>query len=423
MARKYQSLEDILDSDDELGLLKIKERPRTLTTQGRAEAGFLEINDFIDKNSRLPTEFRDESEKKLAWRLKAIKENPERFNIPADFDVFGLLTADHAEDEAHPEQTLSPESIAEDPGTYEAPPKEVFSLDDILESDDLGLLTGGEESIFEAKHVSFEKDDRDTPDFIAQQTPCDDFWRFDSLFKGLTASLAEGKAKSVRFQMASQIDKGDFFIVRGVTCLVDQVGEDNWVDGKNNPRLRVIFDNGTEANLLKLSLARALYKDDHGRRILLDADTAVTDRMTGITHLDKRTGVIYILKPRTPIPALRDYGELYKVGYSEGTTEDRISNAEKEATYLGSAVEIATEFECYNLNPQRFESLVHGFLAERRLNLSFVGDSGKTHHPKEWFTVPLKDLIEVIQRVVDGTIVEYKIDATTGRIVKKNKNS
>ena len=37
--------------------------------------------------------------------------------------------------------------------------------------------------------------------------------------------------------------------------------------GRTDARLRVIFDNGTESNMLMRSLQRALYKDEAGRRI------------------------------------------------------------------------------------------------------------------------------------------------------------
>ena len=37
--------------------------------------------------------------------------------------------------------------------------------------------------------------------------------------------------------------------------------------GKPDARLRVIYDNRTESDLLMRSLQRALYKDDAGRRI------------------------------------------------------------------------------------------------------------------------------------------------------------
>jgi hypothetical protein len=37
--------------------------------------------------------------------------------------------------------------------------------------------------------------------------------------------------------------------------------------GRPDRRLRVIYDNGTESDLLLRSLQRALYKDEAGRRI------------------------------------------------------------------------------------------------------------------------------------------------------------
>ena len=58
------------------------------------------------------------------------------------------------------------------------------------------------------------------------------------------------------------------FIVGGQKAYVAEMGEVfTNAQGRTDARLRVIFDNGTESNLLMRSLQRALHKDEAGRRI------------------------------------------------------------------------------------------------------------------------------------------------------------
>jgi len=94
---------------------------------------------------------------------------------------------------------------------------------------------------------------------IAVQVPCDDFYRFKTMFEVVTFELNGGIRKSSRFGRNTSISRGDYFILNGLIVYVDRVGDD--------ARLRVIYSNETESNLLVHSLQRALYKDKSGRRI------------------------------------------------------------------------------------------------------------------------------------------------------------
>ena len=83
--------------------------------------------------------------------------------------------------------------------------------------------------------------------------------------------------------MQADIEPGRFFILGGQKAYVAEMGEEFTQSyGDRDARLRVIFDNGTESNMLRRSLQRALHKDETGRRIMetsagpLFADT--TDR-------------------------------------------------------------------------------------------------------------------------------------------------
>ena len=53
--------------------------------------------------------------------------------------------------------------------------------------------------------------------------------------------------------------------------------------------------------------------------------------------------------------------DLYKIGFSSQPVKQRIQNAEKEPTYLMADVMLVTDFETYNLNPQKLELLLHTF--------------------------------------------------------------
>ena len=73
--------------------------------------------------------------------------------------------------------------------------------------------------------------------------------------------------------------------------------------GNIDARLRVIFDNGTESNLLMRSLQRALQKDPAGRRIIEpSAGPLFADQNE---EGDEASGIVYVLrsKPISPRPA------------------------------------------------------------------------------------------------------------------------
>lgn len=371
--------------------------------------GFRPIEAFVSKHDRLPSQYGGDEERRLARRLEAILADPNRLAVLRDYDELGILASCESGDD----KAVTEDQTEQSPGSAH---EQVRSLDDILSLDD-ELLGGSDAGIFDAEHVDFT--DRETPDEIAQRTRCEDFWRFEPLFDDVRRQLREGLAEKVRFQYESQIDEGDFFILDGVMCLVDEVGEDTREGGRSNPRLRVIFDNGTESNLLHRSLSRALYKDKLGRRILLDRDT-VFDRSQGVSHRAKRSGWIYILRSKSNDPALAGRGDILKIGYTEGTVEQRIRGAEDDSTYLEAPVEVAATFECFDLDPRRFESLIHGFLAERRLNVTVTGKDGRRYQPQEWFDVPLATAKAVVERIVDGSITDYRLNPVTGALVAKN---
>lgn len=422
---KRRTLNDIFAEEDHLGLLDVTpKRAGGATADQRLLASLRMVEAFIGQHGREPdSEANNLTEASLAVQLTALRGNSEHVASLTEFDTLGLLEA-HPQplEELHHALTEAPSNNASEPSiesrSFKAASETVTSLDDIWASDELGLLSDeeGAASIFVITHVP-EMHDRDIPDSIAQRTQCDDFYRYEVLFHQVREELQKSVAEVVRFQKESQIDKGDMFIVNGMFCLVDEVGDDEGEKGRYNPRLRVIFDNGTESNLLLRSLARALYKDEVGRRVL--RRDATFDAMQGITHHDKRTGVIYILRSLSTDPALKSIRHLHKIGYTEKNLEARLAGAEKQQTYLEAPVKVVTSFDCYNLDPHRFEHLVHAMLHHQRVNAALHSRDGSIYRPREWFNVELETAREVVKRIVDGTIAQYRMDNTVGRLVSK----
>jgi hypothetical protein len=81
----------------------------------------------------------------------------------------------------------------------------------------------------------------------------------------------------------TEIQKGEYFIVQGQIAYVAEVGEDFRTQyDRRDSRLRVIYDNGTETNLLMRSFQRALHRDAAGR--------LVTNPDTGPLFAEQRVG-------------------------------------------------------------------------------------------------------------------------------------
>lgn len=432
---KQRTLDDIFAESDDLGLLTVAPpRSSAPSADQRLVATLHGIEAFVTQNGREPQkDAKDLNEATLATHLAALRNDPAKVEGLAVWDTLDLLggSADISEC-ASQDQPAPSSGTGQGPGndarevisaTSEnatVSPDSVTSLDDIWNSDTLGLLSGGDESaesIFDLNHVP-ESTERDMPDEVAQRTHCDDFYRFEGLFDEVRQDMRAGDAEAVPFQKESQINEGDMFVLNGMLCIADQVGEESVGAGRKfNPRLRVVFDNGTESNLLLRSLARALYKDETGRRILR-RDNAFDD-MQGITHHDKRTGVIYILRSLSKDPVLQGIRNLHKIGYTEKELDKRIAGAERQQTYLEAPVKVVASFDCYNLDPRRFEHLVHAMLHYQRVNVLLHSRDGGSYRPREWFDVELDTAREIVKRIVDGTIAQYRMDNTTGRLVEK----
>lgn len=405
------TLDDIFGEDDGFGLLDVQPLKQKVLPIDLVGNQFVEIVSFYEKNNRLPSETDDSSleEKRLARRLRIFKNNPEQSSQLQKFDQYGLLKS-HNSQSADSDLSAEPNVIAEINKS-----ELVTSLDDIFADDDSGLLDFAEPDIFSMKYVSVEK--KEQPDEIAQRQPCANFPKFEPLFYALHDGLKKNHFSLERFTHKLKIAEGDFFILNGLLGYVYTAGERLDQYSTYNSRLHLIFENGTEMHMLYQSLTHGLVRDNEGRKVLLNG------QKLQLSSDPIPSGVVYILATMSTDPVLTPYKQnLYKIGFTETTVEQRIKNAEKDRTFLEAPVRIVSTSQCFNLNTQKLENLVHGFLAARRLNVTLKSHTGQIYTPREWFNIPLSTALSVIQYIADGTISQYRLDNTTGKILAKNLN-
>lgn len=377
--------------DDDLGLLSIKPKRAALTADERLIASFQQINDFYRQHGKEPVSNPSNVlEFQLFNRLNGLRASEEKCRALKEIDEFNLLT-------------------------YLEPVKPITSVADIFEDDSFGLLDDEASSIFELKHVPLVKE---MPDKIAHRKRCQDFDQFESLFKQCHAELAAGDREARGFTGEQQIQPGHFFILHGVTVYVAEVGEKEVKNGKVNARLRCIFENGTESNMLLRSLATELYKDETGRRIL-DSSEKALEALDQIQASDVKSGYLYVLQSLSTVPEIADTKNLYKIGYSTVPVRDRIKNAAEEPTYLMAPVKVISVFECYNLNPLKLELLLHTFFGKACLNVDVFDAAGKRFSPREWFIAPLHIIEAAANMLISGDIVNYRFDPDSQSIEEK----
>ncbi len=293
---------------------------------------------------------------------------------------------------------------------------EIYTTTDVLEHDPLGLLDDDPSNdILTLRNV---KKSPNMPELVAKRKKCEEFEKFESIFKQHQAALKLKKKTTIPFKGERQIVPGSVFVIQGMLVFVGTVGQ--WEKrhyGNVNARLYCVFENGTESNMFLRSLAAALWKDKDSRQIV-DADqTVLFDDNQKVTNDDQVTGHIYILRSLCQKPKIRDIKNLFKIGYSNGPVKERIQNATNEPTYLITDVKLVMEYDTYNLNTQKFESLIHRFFAEACLNVDVFDNEGNRHIPREWFVVPLDVIETAIKMLINGEIVHYRYAPTTEEIV------
>jgi hypothetical protein len=401
---KEKILEEIFNNDP-FGLLKVQVRYSSVRTEDeRLVEKFKEIVLFYENNNHTePTpNILDVKEYELYSRLKSLRENQDNIEKLTALDVYGLL---------HNEK------------------KEINSFDDIFNDKIFSLLNNDTEGLFDFKHTPQEYDKAKT-DFIARRKPCKNFKKYESLFKEIQRDLANNKRKLIPFT-ESLLKPGNFYVNNGILLFLESVDYRKriWKRGENEPnkvrefedgRTRTIFENGTESKMLLRSLAKALIMN--GRAVTENIHKVNMDfesSLKSITDEDEEAGYIYVLKSMSKDSRIASLQNLYKIGYSKTDIIDRIKNAEKEPTYLMAPVDYIAGWKCYNMNPQKFEQLIHNFFGKSCLEVDVFDEKGKRHSPREWFIAPLEVIEQAIDLIINGKVVYYKYDSENMTIIKR----
>lgn len=362
----------------------------------RIIAGFDEIQRFVEKHGHAPQhgEGRDIFERLYAVRLDRLRALEECRSLLTPLDHQGLLTG---------------------AGVVCAAPVEAMDEEELLAE-----LEGaaGASDITELRHVRTSADKR-AADEIANRQRCEDFDRFKPLFEKVQKEIESGVRQIRPFELKAEIRPGSWFIVGGQKAYVADMGEMfSNAQGRTDARLRVIFDNGTESNLLMRSLQRALHKDEAGRRI--------TDPIAGPLFADQSdendlaSGTIYVLRSKSEHPGVAANRDIvHKIGVTGGDVTRRIANAKLDPTFLMADVEIIATFELYNVNRTKLENIIHRVFDSARLDIEIKDRFGQPVIPREWFLVPVFVIDEAVERIRDGTITEYKYDPKVAALVTR----
>jgi hypothetical protein len=401
MDNNKKTLQDIFDDADEFGLLDVKPTATSaVAPDERAIAAFQDVNAFYEKHGRLPLKDKGIQEFTLLSRLETLQNNPEKVEILRGYDRFNLLNATA---------------------------KKVDSMAAIFDdADDLGLFGDDTEGLFDFKHIK-KPTERVETDFVARRKPCADFEQYEARFKAVQADLKQKKRTIVAFKQ-DNLREGAFYLHNGLLFFIEKMEitkqEHYRPDGtrvRADGRTRCIFENGTESNMLKRSVEKILYTN--GQAISENADTAaelLADNYNHITEADKAAGYIYILQSKSTISAIKSLQNLYKIGYSTTSVEERIKNAAQETTYLMADVSIKATYKCFNMNPQKFEQLVHSFFGHVCLNIDVFDRNGQRYTPREWFIAPIGVIDKAIDLIQSGEILAYRYDEQRELIVKRS---
>lgn len=391
-----------MDDDELLDALGLEVAPAKAAShtprEERIMAGFEDILRFHAVHGRAPQhgEERDIFERLYAVRLDQLRQLPEAHTLLAGMDAPGLLTG------AAASATVNVDSLDEDALLAELGMTDAASVD----PSDITVL----------RHVRSSAEKRAAEE-IAERKPCSDFEKYQPLFEQAERELKAGMRQSRQFGRDSSFNVGNFFVLGGLLVYVAEQGDIfRTANGEADARLRVVYSNGTESNLLMRSLQRALYKDEKSRMLTgtdmgpLFGDTAEPD--------DLESGTIYVLRSQSSHPFVAQHRELiHKIGVTGGKVETRLAGADKDATYLLADVEVVATYKLHNLNRTRLENIIHRIFSTAQIDVTIEDRFGQPVKPREWFLVPLHVIDEAVQRIRDGSIAQVTYDPKAAQLV------
>ncbi len=368
-------------AEDDLGLLKLPAKRQAMTKDERLVASFEEIKEFVSRHGRAPDKEADDvTEMMLAHRLGSMSASDEQRELLAPYDDLGILE----------------------------PPKPPESLEEAVAEDSLGLLEAPEEDIHTLRHVPKPSAQ---PEEIARRRPCEDFERFEPLFKACHEELRSGARQLVKFRDEQAVREGAFYVLNGVLVLVAEEDERKVEHGRPNARLRCVFENATEANLLLRSFASRLYR--FGKTV---TEPEEKTRLEVEDQLGGESGFVYVARSLSEDPEVRAIPDLYKIGFTTGSAEQRVADAIGSATFLDAPVALVDTFELPRSIAGKVEALLHRFFAPARIDAWFEREGLPVADAREWFSVPRGAIAQAMELIESEGIKSYEYDPDERRI-------
>ncbi|MBQ3700714.1 MAG: GIY-YIG nuclease family protein [Prevotella sp.] len=274
--------------------------------------------------------------------------------------------------------------------------------------DPLLKMSEEEQSLFDMPQDMRRVIAKKKADYVAQHVLCENFEDYKPLFDKVHRELKEGKRSLVKINKTATLVEGRFYYVGGQMLLLEKIGElkrsSNFLP---DARTRCIYENGTESDILLQTLRKSVVGDGYAISELQDESDAQFFSNADIATDDNVTGYIYVLSSLSDAPDVKEVKNLYKIGFTTNSVEQRIANAENDPTYLMAPVKIVATYKVVNLNSQKFEDLVHQLLMAVQFQVVVYDEMGIAHQPKEWFVVPLAVVDVIIRKIMDGSIVGY----------------
>jgi len=431
-SREYKTLDDIF-LNDSTGLLDdIKPVTKSSANNSVLAQQFDTINLFIDQQGRVPSSSANDINEKINSRLLAtIQTNHAHSQELLALDKHGLLTAQRtASTLSDGKPTLSGKSMSNNSGGSEkaineavSEPPVINSLDDIFNSDDLGIFDNihSEILVSDSQLNSRNTYDQYDDEEIATRFECKDFYKFEATFERISQAIQTGAFTKTNFSSVKDINIGSVFVLNGILCYVADIYQaENRKNERNQQRLRLVFANGTESNMLIRSLATAQYKYENSYQLLITDPDWMDDELAKNFGDDRQlTGVIYVAKLTDTPNNLAHYKHLHKVGFSTLTGEARTKHSIRDTAFLQQPVDIIAEWQVYDANARSLEGVLHAFFYDQRVKVSSKAADDNLYKATEWFNVPLDEIEKAINLVIEGDIKNYRMDGVAGKVVLK----
>ena len=383
---------------DALGVEVPAETNSSLTPrQERIIAGFEDIQRFVEEHGRIPShgEDKDIFERIYAMRLDQIRRQNECIDLLKELDHQSLL------DVSNEAKTLD----------------ENLDNEDILAALGVEVDNNDENDITNLQNVKTRAEIKAAEE-VGKHKVCEDFEIFKPLFINVQQELKSSIRATRPYKDDATVGEGYFFILSGQLIYIAELGETFISHGRHkDARLRVIYDNGTESDILMRSLQRALNKDETSRRV---TDAIAGPLFTGEPgNAEDASGTIYICRSKSNEAYISENREIvHKIGVTSTSIEKRIAGADNDPTFLMAGVTLVATYDLFSINRNKLEKLIHRFFSSARLKIDIKDRFGKSVIPQEWFVVPIKCIEEAVDRIKDGSIVHYKYDTKAASLVK-----